>query len=614
MSSTVSQDIPRLYQYIFLRDPAEAEVAYWEAELERDNSRDLVWEFIESEEAQDAGYGIVASYQIAFGRVPDRDGFFYWQERVDERDDVDFMIREFVGSDEFQTRFDVEDRAEVVSALYANAFGREPEPAGLLYWVNSEYTYPQMVRAFMSSMEWLERAHTKIAEFYDDIANGGDDGDGDQDDPGSLFEVEAPIVLKIGDSSPGEGDVQDLTPEIVGTARPGYTIILLVDGVEAGRTTTDAEGNWTLTPAEALEPGTRSLTIVAEDQAGGRSDATQSIEVEIVEGGADPDPEPNPNPDPDADVDAVDDTAAAQIVLTPRVTETEGPAGSESILVAIGWQESFDFQVPAGVTRDALVSVSSSSLLAVLDGISATLLKQDGQGNWEEIGNTSEPGLLDLLGLTGQDAQIQASDLTEGNYRVEINAPVVAVGTTISFDTTFTDTSLTEFDAQGVAVTGNILAGDDLGPEGTVSLSIETDDGFVPAGGGSIDGQYGTLTIAANGEYTYTPFDDAASVGNEEVFTYRIEHENGSTDTATLTIELQGSASEGGDVAGLSALALPFGDPAGDLVLDELVLPPGADDSVGLAQEGETATVEEASQEMVQLVGVADTPEMMVVA
>src|SRR5690554_5560273 len=110
MSSTVSQDVARLYKYTFLRNPAESEVAYWQAELEKNPSRDIVWEFIESEEAQEAGYGIVASYQIAFGRVPDRDGFLYWQERVDDRDDVDFMIHELVGSEEFQTRFNVDNR------------------------------------------------------------------------------------------------------------------------------------------------------------------------------------------------------------------------------------------------------------------------------------------------------------------------------------------------------------------------------------------------------------------------------------------------------------------------------------------------------------------------
>ena len=81
------------------------------------------------------------------------------------------------------------------------------------------------------------------------------------------------------------------------------------------------------------------------------------------------------------------------------------------------------------------------------------------------------------------------------------------------------------------------------GNSDTVSTSTTYSDGT------SIVGTYGTLTIGADGSYTYTADQDAADSiadGSSEtdVFTYTVSDGNGGTDTATLTITVNGSDNE----------------------------------------------------------------------
>src|SRR5690606_13269350 len=54
-----------------------------------------------------------------------------------------------------------------------------------------------------------------------------------------------------------------------------------------------------------------------------------------------------------------------------------------------------------------------------------------------------------------------------------------------------------------------------------------------------IEGDYGTLEIYADGEYTYTPHSDPASIGQTDEFTYTIS-DGVNTDTATLTVTVDG--------------------------------------------------------------------------
>jgi len=116
------------------------------------------------------------------------------------------------------------------------------------------------------------------------------------------------------------------------------------------------------------------------------------------------------------------------------------------------------------------------------------------------------------------------------------------------------DTAATTEDA---SVSGNVLA-NDSDPEGDV-LTVSDP--------GSYTGTYGTLTLAADGSYTYTPnaAADGLAAGEtvEDVFTYTAS-DGSASDSATLTVTVTGTndapAITGGDFTG-SVSELPDGDP-----------------------------------------------------
>jgi uncharacterized repeat protein (TIGR01451 family) len=100
--------------------------------------------------------------------------------------------------------------------------------------------------------------------------------------------------------------------------------------------------------------------------------------------------------------------------------------------------------------------------------------------------------------------------------------------------------------------TGNVVTNTDV-PDGTDSdpdndpLTVTEVNGAAGNVANAVPGTYGSVTINANGSYTYTlnnsnPAVQALNVGQTltETFTYKISDGNGGTDTATLTITING--------------------------------------------------------------------------
>ncbi len=75
---------------------------------------------------------------------------------------------------------------------------------------------------------------------------------------------EAPVVVTPADGS----TISDNTPEYTGTAEPGSTVTVIVDGTPVGTTTADANGDWTFTPTEGLAAGSHTVMATATDEAG----------------------------------------------------------------------------------------------------------------------------------------------------------------------------------------------------------------------------------------------------------------------------------------------------------------------------------------------------------
>ena len=108
-----------------------------------------------------------------------------------------------------------------------------------------------------------------------------------------------------------------------------------------------------------------------------------------------------------------------------------------------------------------------------------------------------------------------------------------------------------------VTITGDVTpttAGQDRDPDGSTLAVVGVVAGDVPAPaatgvGAVINGTYGTLTIAADGSYSYALDHSRAVVQSlgagqiaNDVFTYTISDADGAVDTATLTVQVNGAS------------------------------------------------------------------------
>ncbi|WP_160727809.1 beta strand repeat-containing protein [Qipengyuania vulgaris] len=114
-------------------------------------------------------------------------------------------------------------------------------------------------------------------------------------------------------------------------------------------------------------------------------------------------------------------------------------------------------------------------------------------------------------------------------------------------------------------VGGNVLANDVEGADGAVVTSYTGANGTGSAGD-TIQGEYGTLTIAGDGSYSYTR-NPGTEGGVSDSFTYTITDGDGDTATANLVIAIADSP---------VVLDLPVAGEEGTLV-DEAGLPAGSD-------------------------------------
>lgn len=77
---------------------------------------------------------VTTAYRTLLGREPDAEGFRYWCDHVEFGTDSPLnLVRSFVNSTEFKSHH--ESATDVITSLYHVLLGREPDAAGLAYWV-----------------------------------------------------------------------------------------------------------------------------------------------------------------------------------------------------------------------------------------------------------------------------------------------------------------------------------------------------------------------------------------------------------------------------------------------------------------------------------------------
>ncbi|HGH3371016.1 TPA: BapA/Bap/LapF family large adhesin [Kluyvera cryocrescens] len=244
---------------------------------------------------------------------------------------------------------------------------------------------------------------------------------------------------------------------------------------------------------------------------------------------------------------ATSDLVTLEVDPTPVDVSTPGVSNSSLVLASvtlgniltadISTAGQLQFDVPAGGSRTFTLG---GSVLGVALGATYDLYIYKYNPTTKEYEQSQflnnwikAPALL--------GSQSQSFTLGEGHYVFLLKADGLLSVATFATMTTSNDVTHTQQAAiesvSGNVITGNTNGGADVAPAGTVVSNVNG-QAIAATGNTVINGNYGTLTINAQGVYTYTlkSGQPATSLG-QETFTYVIRNGT-SVSTATLTISL----------------------------------------------------------------------------
>lgn len=274
------------------------------------------------------------------------------------------------------------------------------------------------------------------------------------------------------------------------------------------------------------------------------------------------------NPDQPATLDfsTTDDAGGASVVWANVSDDAFFDDSGAASLGALGGSTSY--------TSDSFVitdqmdvsgSIDVSVVLAALSSGTLFLEQETSPGVWETV--ASDPYSM-LVGAVGTVASLDlgALALDEGTYRVRVTLTSTLVSTGVSVTTDVDVTYLDQFEIEtSTGDNGNLLDNDEPGSDFTTVQIFDADLGsFVEISSGSpvtVQGTYGTLTVDAGGNYTYTPDPASAYFDTPQLdsFTYQLVHPTGAVVTGSVDVTVTPS---GAGVAG-APLALFSDDVVG---------------------------------------------------
>ncbi|WP_428839964.1 BapA/Bap/LapF family large adhesin [Acinetobacter nosocomialis] len=259
----------------------------------------------------------------------------------------------------------------------------------------------------------------------------------------------------------------------------------------------------------------------------------------------------------------MDNVASAAIdMVYPTTQQVLNNAISYSWLLGVGGvvvgskQGTATFNVAEGHVSEAIISVNFGSVATVVDGLHVVLTRVNPDGTRTVIADSANTGVLDLLGIFGSEVKFKVDNLGSGSYELfmESNTLLTALGS-VTASITLNNGDITQVPNLVVTpVTGNVLSDDNsavYGPNYTpdyittttvvTSVSSETGNTSAVNVGSStvIVGAYGSLTINADGTYSYQATANTQNIGKVDSFTYTVtDPVTGRTDTATLHIQI----------------------------------------------------------------------------
>lgn len=338
---------------------------------------------------------------------------------------------------------------------------------------------------------------------------------------------------------------------LVNDSAPANTVITEVNGVtvngtgtttingQYGTLTIDAKGNYTYTLRSGLGADGINTpdSFVYKVKAPNGDTGSASLNIK---------------PTPQA-LDAVNDVSSTMAVSTQADTSrsfTDDSVGNASwsaqLLSPTSKSGTGVIEIATGTAvQNAILHFNVASGLT-LGGLTVTWALYD-SNNIKIAGNSFNGGLL-----VGGNIDIALSGIVlhPGNYRLDYTGSVGALGLgniTITPSVKGTIIDLQNFETSTAnSVTGNIYDGDHIASVHTLLTvngtggSTVTLDPLSSTTSAIINGLYGKLTIGIDGHYTYALNSDVSlsTIVTKETFTYTLNDQNGHTDTATLTINM----------------------------------------------------------------------------
>ncbi|WP_375196238.1 VCBS domain-containing protein [Sphingobium sp.] len=182
------------------------------------------------------------------------------------------------------------------------------------------------------------------------------------------------------------------------------------------------------------------------------------------------------------------------------------------------------------VTSDGVGHYSYSYTLAVNDPAHPDNIATDGDG----ISGAADPKAGDAFAVQVTDSDGDVSPAAMINVTVLDDAPIAAADSG----------SVTEGQTLTVAADAGVLVNDQPGADGyapgVVGVAKGSDTSSPVSGdvGTAVVGAYGTLTLYADGHYTYDAAPNVISADQQDVFVYTIRDADGDLATTTLTINV----------------------------------------------------------------------------
>jgi len=112
-------------------------------------------------------------YNALLGRNPDNAGLTYWLNDIDlGNNSLQGAAGAFAGSSEYLARFGAQSDTEFINQLYNNILSRDADQAGYDYWLNEIDTTGDrtgMIVSFSNSDEYIQAQATGVNNFLDNV-------------------------------------------------------------------------------------------------------------------------------------------------------------------------------------------------------------------------------------------------------------------------------------------------------------------------------------------------------------------------------------------------------------------------------------------------------------